>query len=236
MLVALALPIAGVTVTGLALAAPPAAQDLFQRAHVAYREGRFQDAVDLLLEARRLRAEPVLLYDLGRAYEALGKPVEAADAYTQFLEEAPKTPDRRSIEGRIATLRRQVAEQEALRRAAEDRNEAPAPVQAAPPLPPAAVPPAKTIVPWVLAGVGAAAEATGLVFALISRARFDDADAARSQASAVDIHDGAKRDTVIANVAFVTGGALLVTAGVWLVLRARSSHALSAVAPGGFVF
>src|SRR4051794_14721586 len=49
------------------------ALDLFEQSAKAYREGRFQDAVDRLLEARSLKSEPVLLYNLGRAYEALGR-------------------------------------------------------------------------------------------------------------------------------------------------------------------
>src|SRR4051812_49270055 len=65
------------------------AAELFQKSHRAYRDGQFQEAVDLLLEARQLKTEPVLLYDLGRAYEALGKLAEAADAYGHYLEEAP---------------------------------------------------------------------------------------------------------------------------------------------------
>src|SRR3954464_13534377 len=86
----------GVLATPAAAVAAPSstkanaeAADLFHRSARAYREGRFQDAIDLLLRARELKAEPVLLYDLGRAYEALGNPRAAADAYTQFLKEDP---------------------------------------------------------------------------------------------------------------------------------------------------
>ena len=41
------------------------ALELFEQSAQAYREGRFQEAVDKLLEARRFKAEPVLLYNLG---------------------------------------------------------------------------------------------------------------------------------------------------------------------------
>src|SRR3954468_23675548 len=72
--------------------------DLFERSARAYRDGRFQDAVDLLLEARKLQHAPVLLYDLVRAYEALEKPADAADAYAAYLAEDEKAADRRAIE------------------------------------------------------------------------------------------------------------------------------------------
>ena len=100
-----------VVATATASAAPRStreqALELFEKSARAYREGRFQDTIDLLLEARRVKAEPVLLYNLGRAYEAIGRPTDAADAYAQYLSEDPGAVDRGAIEGRIATLRSQ---------------------------------------------------------------------------------------------------------------------------------
>jgi tetratricopeptide (TPR) repeat protein len=200
------------------------AAELFRQSVRAYRDGRFQEAVDLLLEARRLKAEAVLLYDLGRAYEGLGNPSEAADAYARYLDEAPNASDRKALEGRIATLRRQAEE---LKRA--EAPPPPAPSPAPPPSPPPPPPaPEETRsdplapVPWVVGGVGVVAVGTGLVFGLIARSRYDDASSDPSMQRAADKYDGAKHDAVIANVAFVTGAVLLVTAGVWLALRATS--------------
>jgi tetratricopeptide (TPR) repeat protein len=199
------------------------AAELFRQGARAYREGRFQDAIDLLLEARQLKAEPVILYDLGRAYEGLGKPSEAADAYAHFLDDAPGTPDRKALEMRIATLRRQAEELKAARAAPAP----PAPVSAPPAPPPAVDPPSDPLapVPWIVGGVGVAALGTGVVFGLMARSRYDDASADPQQTSAAARYDGAKHDAVIANVAFVTGAILVVGAGIWLALRAGAKTA-----------
>jgi tetratricopeptide (TPR) repeat protein len=235
-----------------AQAAPPPpvddrAEELFQRSHRAYRDGDFQLAVDLLLEARKLRTEPVLLYDLGRAYEALGRRADAADAYARFLEEAPTTSDRRAIEGRIATLHRQVEEEEALRRAAaaaraqdEAAKRAPPPAEESRPSPAPATERSATLVlaPWVVGGVGLAALGTGAAFGVLSRSRYDDAKAEPGQAKAADLYDGAKHDAVIANVALISGAVLVAAAGVWLVVRASGTSLGSArtARPLGVVF
>src|SRR5262249_38752530 len=56
--------------------------DLFEKSKVAYREGRFAEAADLLAEAYKAKPEPVLLYNLGRACEGLGDLQRAIGAYT----------------------------------------------------------------------------------------------------------------------------------------------------------
>src|SRR4051794_18494552 len=95
---------------------------LFQKSVESYREGRFQEAIDLLIEARALKPEPVLSYDLGRAYEAIGDLPHAEEAYARYLDENPAAQDRLAIEGRLVTLRRQIAEANA-----RQREPAPAP-------------------------------------------------------------------------------------------------------------
>src|SRR4051812_11273972 len=77
---------------------------LFEQSRVQYRDGHFQEAVKLLLEARSREPAPVLLYNLGRAYEGLGDRSRAIDAYSAFLTEEPSAPDRGAIEERIRTL------------------------------------------------------------------------------------------------------------------------------------
>src|SRR5207253_7914242 len=72
------------------------ALELFKESENKYREGRFQDAVDLLLEAYRLHGASVLLYNLGRAYEGLGNLPSAIDSYTKYLERDAQAPDRKS--------------------------------------------------------------------------------------------------------------------------------------------
>lgn len=181
------------------------ALELFEQSAQAYREGRFQEAVDKLLEARRFKAEPVLLYNLGRAYEALGKPSDAADAYAKYLEEEPEASDRKAIEGRIATLRGQANELAAARRdpgPAREENDG------------------LTAVPWIVVGVGAASLATGGVLGFLANGKHDDAVADPVQASAVEKQDSAEGLARAATVTLIAGGVIAAMGLAWLGVRA----------------
>src|SRR5262245_55119117 len=57
------------------------ARELFKKSEESYRAGRFQEAVDLLTEAYQLDPNPVLLYNLARAYEGLGDTPKAIESY-----------------------------------------------------------------------------------------------------------------------------------------------------------
>ncbi len=53
---------------------------LFELSGEKYRAGDFEGAVELLTEAYDLFPEPVILYNLARAYEGMGESVRARDA------------------------------------------------------------------------------------------------------------------------------------------------------------
>jgi tetratricopeptide (TPR) repeat protein len=193
------------------------ALELFEQSAQAYREGRFQEAVDRLLEARRFKAEPVLLYNLGRAYEALGKPADAADAYAKYLEEEPEASDRKAIEGRIATLRGQANELAAARRdPAQPRDESDA----------------LSAVPWVVMGVGVASLGTGAVLGLVAKGKHDDAVADPVQASAVETQNTADNLARAATVTLIAGAVISAMGLAWLGVRAARP---SATSRGGFL-
>src|SRR5436190_6871538 len=86
----------GVLMPSVALADPASkatteaqALDLFEKGSDAYQKGRFAEAVELLQKAYALKREPVLLYNLGRAYEGLGDAKNAARAYSEYLGSEP---------------------------------------------------------------------------------------------------------------------------------------------------
>lgn len=216
--------------------AKPAPVDRFRQAAEAYREGRFQDAVDLLIEERKLHPEPVLLYNLARAYEGLGRSDEAAVAYAQYLQEAPDVPDRKAVEARIATLKSQA---EALRRAKEAKGREDDRVVAVPP-PPSKEEPARqrSVAPWVLGGAGLAVAGGGLAFGLLAQSRNDDAAADPVQRSARAARDDAERFATFSTIGWIAGGVLVASAAVWLLLRPaeRPSTARVRVVPGGLAF
>jgi tetratricopeptide (TPR) repeat protein len=203
------------------------ATELFNRSDDAYRNGRFKEAVDLLKEAYRLAPDPVLLYNLARAYEGLGDMPNAVESYSGYLRAAPTASDRASVERRIAALRAAIEEKARLRRerAAAELRERQAVEQASRQSSPSAV-------PWILAGVGGAGVAAGTVFGLIARSRNHDAAGAPQVEVSRDNSD-ARTFATIANVSFAIGGALLVAGVVWglLDLRARRSHADVVLAP-----
>lgn len=201
------------------------ALDLFEKSEVAYDTGRFADAIALLRRSYELKKEPVLLYNLGRAYEGLGDLGAAAQSYEAFLAAQPNTQDRGALERRIATLRRQLAERDALRKQALERSNQERPS-------------APSAVPWVVVGVGAAGLAAGGFFGLMAKKRNDDAKSDPTYVGADRLQSQAKSFATVANVCFVAGAVVLVTGVVWGIFDVSASKKRSAMilAPGSFVF
>jgi len=211
--------------TGRASASGPSSADrrameLFEQSSERYNAGRFQEAVDLLKQAYALRSDPVLLYNLARAYEGLGDLDHAMAAYADFLRAQPNAEDRGAIETRIATLRSQIEQRAALKREREaaqrERREAEERAREAPARSP-------SVVPWIVTGVGAAALATGAVLGAVSAARH----AAAIEAPQTEIDDDqsqARHFATAANVLFASGGALAVAGVVWGIVDLRASR------------
>jgi hypothetical protein len=196
------------------------ALELFEQSARAYREGRFQDAIDLLGEARRIKHEPVLLYNIGRAYEALGNLTGAADTYEAYLEEDPRAPDRRAIESRIATLRAQAGELEKARSLPPPVEAKPLPPEAVPPSPPAPTAASPPILPWVVAGVGVAGLGAGIALGLVADSGHRSAVDEPGQAAAQRKQDRAETMATGATIALVAGAAIAAVGVGWLTVRA----------------
>jgi tetratricopeptide (TPR) repeat protein len=178
------------------------ALQLFEDSNTAYKAGKFEDAADLLRQAYDLFPEPLLLYNLGRAQEGLGDRKGAIDSYERYLAEAEQVDDRGAIERRIATLRAQIAQQEA---DAKKLREVP------PPRPVDTRSDFEKYGPWATIGGGGVLVGTGIVFGIRSGAKHDDAVAAPGQRDAANLQASAERYATIANVLFVVGG--IATAG-----------------------
>jgi tetratricopeptide (TPR) repeat protein len=230
MLLALMVP-APARADGPTPAARTRAAELFKNGAEAYRKGNFQGTVNLLKEAYALDPQPVILYNLGRAYEGLGDGDAAMDAYRRYLEADPKAPDRPSIEQRLATLQRSKDEKAALekqrdeerrkaeesarvaaeeqRRADEEHRRAQEKQRHK-----------RSLVPYVVAGVGVAGLGAGAVFGLVANGKHDSAASEPVQSKAVDQQDQAKTFATISTVSFVAGGVLLAAGVTWWVLDA----------------
>ena len=182
------------------------ALDLFEKSEAAYDGGRFADAIALLKQSYELKKEGVLLYNMGRAYEGLGDLANAAQSYEAFLQATPNAQDRGALERRIATLRRQLAEREALRKQALQH----------PPRSPSAI-------PWVIAGVGAAGLVTGGVVGVLASQRNHDAKSEPTYTRADTLQSQAESFAKVANICFIAGGVVLAAGVIWGIIDVSSA-------------
>ena len=206
---------------------------LFRESLVRYRAGQFRDAAELLQRAYALRPRPVLLYNLGRAFEGMGELEQAVTAYRGYLDGDASAPDAMAIQARIETLTQLIeerarlererkaaverAEAEAAQRRASDRNRKPSPA------------------PWSIAGVGVLGLITGAALGGVARAQNDDAVSASTHADGQAQLDGAHRLALGANVSLGVGAALAVAGGIWGIVdlvrvRRARTHGLPAQA------
>lgn len=65
----------------------------YEQGVIAYKNGRFKDAVDLFLEADRLAPSAPLSFNIARAYEKLGDDAGALRWYRDYLRRAPDAPN-----------------------------------------------------------------------------------------------------------------------------------------------
>lgn len=198
------------------------AADLFKKSADAYMRGDFAQAITLLDEAYVLDPQPVLVYNLARAHEGLGHTDEAITLYERYLTQEPSSPDRGAIEQRIVTLRRQrdehvVVEKERTEvekeRAVVEKERAQQ-LTAPPPEPPRR----RSVIPYVVAGVGAAGLLTGTIFGLMALSREDAATTEPVQNTSIDLRDTGKTFATVSNVSFIVGGALVAAGVVWWVV------------------
>jgi hypothetical protein len=113
-LAACSLGLALVAATGLAWADPRAeAREHFDRAMALVDQGALEQAIVEFQRAYDLMPHYTVLYNLGQAYVTLGKPIEAVDAYTRYLEEGAErvTKARRAeVESELSRQKAKIGE------------------------------------------------------------------------------------------------------------------------------
>lgn len=196
------------------------AAKLFEEGASNYRAGRFEVAIGLFEEAHRLSNEPVLLFNLAKAYEGKGALAEAIAAYERYLVDAKDLPDRGAISARIETLRAQLdtravlekrAEEERLRAERAEREQR----EGSDPSP----------VPWIVAGAGVVGIAIASAFAATAKGKEDDVAGEPVQLRAEALRSEAEDFALGANIAFAIGGALTVAGVTWGIVDVVSSTA-----------
>lgn len=77
------------------------AQLHFQAGSAAYETGDFTTAIQEWKAAQLLRAAPLLDFNIGLAYEQLGRSQAACKYYRRYFEQVPQAPERAEIEARL---------------------------------------------------------------------------------------------------------------------------------------
>jgi tetratricopeptide (TPR) repeat protein len=207
------------------------ALELFSQSEEAYQDGRFDEAARLLEQAHALHQEPVLLYNLARAYEGMGELEKAVIAYKGYIEGSPEARDRGAIERRLETLEKQILEQERLDRE-KQQLEAERQRQQTEPEPAAERASGSGIWPWMTAGAGVALVGAGAVLGVLSQSKRDDADADPVHASARDTFREAETFATAANVLFIAGGLLAAGGATWILIDTSGKPEQAALAVG----
>ena len=192
------------------------AVELSKKSRDAYRERRFDEAIALLREARSLTREPVLLYNLGRAYEGRGDLERAVESYEEYLREAPDADERDATARRIEALKRELAARTPPMTSRAAPAAAPTPAPALPPGAPANATP--SVVPFVVAGLGLATIGAGAIVGLMARGAHSDAEADPSAEGARKSQESAESLALAANICLVAGAVFTAAGVVWTVI------------------
>ncbi|MCA9617869.1 MAG: hypothetical protein KC731_02540 [Myxococcales bacterium] len=189
---------------------------LFEDGAAAFKAGRFEVAIAAFEASYALEPNPVLLYNMARAYEGLDRQEPALDHYRRYLEADPDTADRGAVEARIAALDKELARRRELE--ARRNQPPPAPVPVTPTDGPSAV-------PWVVAGVGAAGLGVGAILGVLAKGKESDA-AEEPVANEADALAADGRALALgATISFIAGGVILAGGVTWGVVDLTTSDA-----------
>jgi tetratricopeptide (TPR) repeat protein len=183
-----------------------------------YKEELFDEALTEFQAAYAARQMPLLLVNIGRTMQKLGRPKDALSHYERFLRAEPKIdPDtKKRVEDYISQVK-------ALIDSEPDKQDKPSPATTAPaasqaPPPPAPPPPGRSL---IIAGsavalVGVAGLATGVGLFAASNSAYqsfqgtnDEFDKLAFRKRAQDLGSGSVVSYILGTVALGTGGALI---------------------------
>lgn len=200
---------------------------LYRAAQVHYQEGRFDEAINLLVEAIELQDAAALHYNLGRSYQELGRWVEASAAYSAYLEREPDSERRAQVEARIEQLDRHAAEENIDGIGGEGGGSG-----SAGSAPDDTARDRRRVLPWpwVIVGTGAVSLVIGVVFGALFNAQMELAeDPSTDNHTALEAYDLAGSYGTAANTTLVLGGVMTTAGLIWGIIdlirsrRAQSS-------------
>ncbi len=216
----------------------------FVKGRLAYRRGNYSEAIILWQNSYAACEKPLTLFNIGNAYERLGDLKAALTHFERYLPYATDN-ERTDLNGRIAALRRRVADQEkietdraaqaeAARRAAEEEQKR----TGQPTWPTRSTRRPRRFVPilgWTLVGVGGAAVIAGVVMDLLAANKRPNEAQACSSAGGRLLCRESERDDIeqsntlalagdiawIAGSVVAAGGATILILGATRVLSVR---------------
>jgi tetratricopeptide (TPR) repeat protein len=208
----------------------------FESGAAYLQQSDYENALREFQAAYGLSKRPPLLLNIAVVYERMGKLQEAVDTLTKYLEEDPKSPERTTLETRIANLKKRI---EATPKPAPATTAPPPAASTAPPAPPAptaapiAQPPAVSspsepnrTPAFISFGIGGAAAVGAVVTGLIAKGKYDDADETCKPSCSDDTVSSIK---TMALVTDVLSGVAVVGVGVGAILLLTSSGSREAV-------
>ncbi|MDX2092778.1 MAG: tetratricopeptide repeat protein [Kofleriaceae bacterium] len=223
------------------------------KAMVAHREGRWEDAKAELEAAYALDPKPQLLYALGQVHVKLGRCEEAIARYEEFVRSGPPDAARESANQAIVTCKVALAHAEARTQhevhAATETTAKPAtaPAMDVTASEASAVPAVRAVErPWYrdrrlgisLMGVGAASTVVGTLLYVRARGTVADAEDAPTYDEAARLVEDARRSRTMSVVLGATGIAMIAGGVVYLVRVERRETRQVGVVPttsGGLV-
>jgi tetratricopeptide (TPR) repeat protein len=116
------------------------AKALYQNGLKHYNVGEYREALQSFKDAYLLKADPVLLFNMGQAYRQLGDDEGSAREYRAYLREQPDAPNHAEVEKFIAAAEEQLRHKAAnapptgvIAPNVKESDEAAAPATASPP-------------------------------------------------------------------------------------------------------
>ena len=88
------------------------AKRLFNKAHLAYRRGDYEEAILKWEQSFELSGEPLIYLSIANAYERLGDAERALDYLKRWRKKAPRR-EHEELDGRIESLEARVADEKA---------------------------------------------------------------------------------------------------------------------------
>jgi tetratricopeptide (TPR) repeat protein len=199
-----------------------AARDHFRRGTAAFREGRHLEAAQEFEAAYRIVGDPILLFNIGQAYEKAGQISRAIVNYEAYVQRAKNAEDLGKVQAHIAELRQKKALAATQATVAQTSGSEPSGRPG----------PGLRIAGGVIGGVGVAALVAGIVIGSQAKSRADSLTEQSQQPGVsfghvVGLQTQGQQLATAAYALYGVGSALTITGVVLFIVDARQRRRVS---------